>query len=122
MANLVLKAKEIRRGTLTCIGALGVGHIGGALSIADLLAVLYFKHMNIDSKNPKMEGRDRLVVSKGHAGPAVYAALALKGYFKKADGFAVMLVNSHNPFDASVTANVRLEAAASKMRDRKSVV
>jgi len=81
--DLNLKAKEIRRGTLTCIGALGVGHIGGALSIAEVLAALYFKHMGVDPKKPKTEGRDRLIVSKGHAGPAVYAALAEKGFFPK---------------------------------------
>jgi len=81
--DLSQKAKEIRRGTLTCVGALGVGHIGGALSIAEVLAALYFKHMRIDPKNPKKEGRDRLIVSKGHAGPAVYAALAEKGFISK---------------------------------------
>ena len=53
------------------------------MSIADVLAVLYGKHMNVDPKNPKMEGRDRLVCSKGHAGPAVYSVLAEKGFFDK---------------------------------------
>lgn len=81
IALLNQKAKEIRYHTMDAIGTLGVGHVGGCLSIADVLAVLYFDKMNIDPANPKMEGRDRLVVSKGHAGPAVYAALALKGYF-----------------------------------------
>lgn len=74
-------AKEIRRETIKCIGNLGVGHIGGALSIVDVLAVLYSGEMNIDPKDPKKDDRDMLVVSKGHAGPAVYATLALKGYF-----------------------------------------
>jgi len=75
------KSKEIRRLTLESIAHLGVGHIGGSLSIVELLTVLYYKHMNVDPKNPKMEGRDRLIVSKGHSGPGVYAALASKGYF-----------------------------------------
>ncbi len=79
--NLEEKAKEIRRLTVKAIGGLGVGHIGGALSIADLLAVLYFDKMHVDEKNPKMPGRDRLVLSKGHAGPALYAALAARGFF-----------------------------------------
>lgn len=57
------------------------GHPGGSLSIADILAVLYFKEMNIDEKNPSWEDRDRFVLSKGHAAPALYAALALRGYF-----------------------------------------
>ena len=74
-------ANEIRRETIKCIGTLGVGHIGGALSIVDVLAVLYSGEMNIDPSDPKKDDRDMLVVSKGHSGPAVYATLALKGYF-----------------------------------------
>ena len=74
-------AKEIRALTVECIASIGQGHIGGSLSIVDALTVLYFKHMNVDPSNPKKEGRDRLVVSKGHAGPGVYATLARKGYF-----------------------------------------
>lgn len=74
-------AVEIRKQTIKCIGNLGVGHIGGALSIVDVLAVLYSGVMNVDPKNPKKDDRDMLVVSKGHAGPAVYSTLALKGYF-----------------------------------------
>ena len=75
--------KEIRRMTVECIGSIGSGHIGGSMSIAELMKVLYFDKMNVDPSNPKMEGRDRLVVSKGHAGPVVYATLALKGFFPK---------------------------------------
>ena len=80
--NVVLqKAKEIRKLTVKCIANLGVGHIGGCLSIADLLSVLYYQVMNVDPTNCKQEGRDRLIVSKGHAGPAIYATLASKGFF-----------------------------------------
>ena len=75
--------KDIRCDIMTCIGHLGVGHIGGCLSVVEALAVLYFKEMNIDPANPKMEGRDRFICSKGHAGPAVYATLANRGYFDK---------------------------------------
>ena len=75
--------KNIREDILVCIGSLGTGHIGGSLSVVECLAVLYFKEMNVDPKNPKMEGRDRLICSKGHAGPAVYATLANKGFFDK---------------------------------------
>ena len=81
--NLNIKCNEIRRLILKTIGTLGVGHIGGSLSIVELLVVLYEKHMKIDPKNPKMLGRDRLVVSKGHSGPAVYSILCSKGYFSK---------------------------------------
>lgn len=76
-------AKEIRKLTIECIASIGQGHIGGSFSIVDLLTVLYYKQMNVDPKNPKKEGRDRLVVSKGHSGPAVYATLAHKGYIEK---------------------------------------
>lgn len=75
------KCTEIRRLILKTIGTFGSGHIGGSLSIVELLTVLYEKHMNIDPKNPNMTGRDRLIVSKGHSGPAVYAVLCSKGYF-----------------------------------------
>ncbi|WP_066646039.1 transketolase [Christensenella timonensis] len=63
------------------IGRLGVGHLGGSMSVVEALVVLYEKQMNIDPAHPKMEGRDRLVLSKGHAGPALYAVLANKGFF-----------------------------------------
>lgn len=75
------KAKEIRKLTVKMICGAGQGHIGGSLSIVDAITVLYFDEMNVDPKNPKMEGRDRLVLSKGHAGPGLYATLALKGFF-----------------------------------------
>lgn len=74
-------AKEIRKKILYTIGKLGVGHIGGSLSIADILALLYEEEMKIDPNNPLWEERDMLVLSKGHAGPALYATLALKGFF-----------------------------------------
>lgn len=83
MENLKQICRDVRANVVTTIGTLGVGHIGGSLSIVDLLVVLYERHMRVDPKNPKMEGRDRLIVSKGHAGPAVYAMLAEKGYFAK---------------------------------------
>ena len=75
------QAKEIRKLTIEEIATLGSGHIGGAMSIVDLLALLYFHRMKIDPKKPRWEERDQLIVSKGHSGPAVYAALALKGFF-----------------------------------------
>ena len=89
--------KDIRCDIMTTIGHLGVGHIGGCLSLAELLTVLYFKEMHIDPKNPKMPGRDRLVCSKGHAGPAVYAALANRGYFDKAELLTLNQSGTHLP-------------------------
>jgi transketolase len=77
------KCREIRCLTMDAIGYRGVGHVGGSLSVVEALVVLYYKHLRIDAKNPKKEGRDRFVLSKGHAGPALYAVLADKGYFPK---------------------------------------
>lgn len=77
------KARQIRKDTIDCIGYLGVGHIGGAMSILDVLTVLYERHMKIDVNNPAMPDRDKLVLSKGHAGPALYSTLANKGFFPK---------------------------------------
>ena len=76
-------AEEIRVETLRELAHLGFGHVGGAMSIVELLAVLYGKEMRIDPKNHKWEDRDRLIVSKGHAGPVIYATLALLGFFPK---------------------------------------
>lgn len=73
-------SKKIQIETIKEIASLGVGHVGGALSICDLLAVLYGNQMKYDPKNPSWDERDWLVVSKGHAGPAVYATLALSGF------------------------------------------
>ncbi len=81
VAMLNKKANEIRKKTIECIGKLGVGHIGGCLSICEVLSVLYFDVMNIDSSDPKKPDRDRFILSKGHGGPALYSTLALKGYF-----------------------------------------
>ena len=75
------KSRQIRRLTMDSIGKLGVGHVGGCLSVVEALVVLYYREMNIDPKNPSLEGRDRFVMSKGHAGPTVYSVLADKGYF-----------------------------------------
>lgn len=79
--ELKLRAYEIRKTALRTIQTAGSGHIGGSFSIAEILSVLYFDKMNVDPKNPDMADRDRLVLSKGHCSPALYAALAWKGFF-----------------------------------------
>lgn len=82
--ELVRAAKEIRKDILEiAYRAQGPSHPGSALSSADFVAALYFKFMKIDPANPQWEGRDRLVLSKGHACPVIYAALAERGYFDK---------------------------------------
>ncbi len=78
---LQILATQIRIGIVEQIRDRGFGHLGGSLSIADTLSVLYGKQMKYDPKNPTWVDRDKLVCSKGHAGPAVYAALAIKGFF-----------------------------------------
>ena len=81
--QLEAKAKEIRKMTIDTIGYLGVGHIGGALSVVEILTLLYQKHMDVSPDDPKKKVRDKLVLSKGHAGPALYCVLADKGFFPK---------------------------------------
>ncbi len=84
-AMLREKAREIRELTIREIGQLSVGHIGGAVDLAELLAVLYYHEMNIDPDNPAMRERDRFILSKGHGGPALYSVLAMKGYIDMAE-------------------------------------
>lgn len=83
--ELAVTANKIRKNALTAIYSAKSGHPGGSLSIADVLALLYFEIMNIDPENPKASERDRFVLSKGHAAPALYSALALRGYFPTED-------------------------------------
>ena len=83
MNNLELKkiANNVRKGIVTSVHSAKAGHPGGSLSAADIFTYLYFEEINIDPKNPRMENRDRFVLSKGHTAPGLYAALANRGYF-----------------------------------------
>lgn len=81
MKELRVFAQEIRVEALKTIGSLGFGHVGGSMSVVEALAVLYGDVMKVDPKNPRWEDRDWCVMSKGHAGPAMYATLALKGFY-----------------------------------------
>mgnify|MGYP000286403457 CR=1 FL=1 len=76
-------AVQVRKGIIEEVYSAKSGHPGGSLSCADILTVLYFNQMNIDEKKPDDQNRDRLVLSKGHAAPALYSVLAEKGYFDK---------------------------------------
>lgn len=78
-------ANEVRKGILTAVHSAKAGHPGGSLSAADIFTYLYFEEMNIDPKNPKLESRDRFVLSKGHTAPGLYSALANRGYFPVED-------------------------------------
>ncbi|MCL2336698.1 MAG: transketolase [Firmicutes bacterium] len=89
------KAREIRRHIITMVGAAGSGHPGGSLSAADIVTALYFAEMRIDPERPDWPERDRFVLSKGHAAPVLYAALAERGYFPTADLNSLRQLGSH---------------------------
>ena len=81
--DLALKAAQVRLNILEGVHAAKSGHPGGSLSIAEVITYLYYKEMNVDPKNPQWADRDRLVLSKGHTAPALYAVLAEKGFFPR---------------------------------------
>ena len=85
LTELKTMATKVRLGAVEAVYSASSGHPGGSLSIADALTYLYFEEMNIDPKNPKMEDRDRFVLSKGHTSPALYSVLAHRGFFPVED-------------------------------------
>lgn len=88
-------AADIRIGAIEAVHAAKSGHPGGSLSIADILAYLYFSEMNVNPKDPKMPSRDRFVLSKGHTAPALYSALAIKGFFPYEDLVTLRKIDSY---------------------------
>lgn len=88
-------AARIRCDIVKAVHSAGSGHPGGSLSAADIVTALYFKEMHIDPKNPEMKGRDKFVLSKGHAAPVQYAALAERGYFPKEELLTLRKLGSH---------------------------
>ena len=93
--ELAIAACKVRMGIIEGTHAAKAGHPGGSLSSADLFTYLYFKELNIDPKQPKAEGRDRFVLSKGHTAPGLYAALALRGFFPWEDLKTLRQIGSH---------------------------
>ena len=93
-AELAEKARRIRINALKAIHAAKSGHPGGSLSSADILATLYFGELNIDPKNPKMVDRDKFVLSKGHAVPALYAALGERDFYEVSEMMTLRQVES----------------------------
>jgi len=81
--KLEQKAAQLRKDVVTMITKAESGHPGGSLSAIDILVALYYSELNVDATNPKMEDRDRFILSKGHAAPALYSVLADKGFFDK---------------------------------------
>ncbi|MDD6492963.1 MAG: transketolase [Firmicutes bacterium] len=97
MNNLELKkvANEVRKGIIASVHSAKAGHPGGSLSAADLFTYLYFEEMNIDPQNPKMEDRDRFVLSKGHTAPGLYSAMAHRGFFPVEDLITLRKLGSY---------------------------
>jgi len=93
--ELRIKANEVRKGIIEGVYNAKSGHPGGSLSAAEVLTYLYFEEMNIDPKDPDKKDRDRFVLSKGHAAPAYYAALACRGYFPMEDMKTLRHVGSY---------------------------
>lgn len=95
ISQLKDQAKIIRREILLMTHKAGSGHPGGSLSATDIVTALYFNEMNIDPKDPQWEDRDRFVLSKGHAAPVLYAALAEQNYFPKEDLNYLRQIDQH---------------------------
>ena len=93
--SLKILATKIRKHAIEGVYSAASGHPGGSLSISDLLALLYFEVMNVDPKNPKDENRDRFVLSKGHCAPALYGALAERGFFPTEDIKTLRQIDSY---------------------------
>ncbi|MBR6700151.1 MAG: transketolase [Firmicutes bacterium] len=89
-----IAARNMRQDIIKAISAAGSGHPGGSLSAADILATLYFYKMNVDPENPDMTNRDKFVLSKGHAAPALYAALGRKGFFDVEEMYSLRKIGS----------------------------
>jgi transketolase len=88
-------AKKLRRHVIIMIATAGSGHPGGSLSAADIITALYFKVLRYSPQNPQWPDRDRFILSKGHAAPILYAALAETGYFPVAELATLRKLNSH---------------------------
>lgn len=108
--DLRVFAEEIRLETLKIIRSRGFGHVGGSMSLADLMAVLYGEVMHIDPSNPRMKDRDWFVLSKGHGGPVMYATLGLKGYYPVSDAYQLNRPGTRFPShtDKNLTPGVEL--------------
>ena len=112
--ELIGLSKEARKLFIEMMANLGVGHIGGSLSIIDALVYLYYREMRVRPSEPRWPDRDRLVVSKGHAGPALYAILAMKGFFDKQELSTLNKLGTHLPShcDMKLTTGIDMTAGS----------
>ncbi|MCK5182398.1 MAG: transketolase [Dehalococcoidia bacterium] len=114
IAELKEMAKKLRRHVITMIATAGSGHPGGSLSAADIVTALYFKILHHNPKNPHWPDRDRFILSKGHAAPILYAALAETGYFPLAELSTLRRLDSRlqgHP-DSNFTPGVEMSAGS----------
>ena len=109
---LQTKAVELRKITIEMIGRLGSGHVGGSLSIIDLLTDIYYNAGRMNPENPKDPDRDRVVISKGHAGPGLYAVLASKGYFPMDEIKTLNKGGTHLPSHCDMKKTVGVDMTA----------
>jgi transketolase len=113
-AELKEMAKKVRRHVITMIATAGSGHPGGSLSAADIVAALYFRILRHDPENPQWSERDRFILSKGHAAPILYAALAEAGYFPVAELATLRRLDSRlqGHTDRNLTPGVEMSAGS----------
>ena len=109
------KARDIRKHVVRMVGAASSGHPGGSLSAADIVTVLYFNEMNIRPDDPKWPDRDRFVLSKGHAAPVLYAALAEAGYFPAEELVTLRRIDSHLQGHPSIRSTPGVEMSTGSL-------
>ena len=113
--ELLEKSTAMRKLCLEMIAVPGSSHVGGAMSIIDLLTVLYAKVLRVRPAEPKFAGRDRLILSKGHAGPALYSALALEGYFPLEQAYTLNQPDTLLPSHCDMTKTVGIDMTAGSL-------
>ena len=109
------KARDIRKHVVRMVGAASSGHPGGSLSAADIVTVLYFNEMNIRPDDPEWPDRDRFVLSKGHAAPVLYAALAEAGYFPVDELITLRRIDSHLQGHPSIRSTPGVEMSTGSL-------
>lgn len=114
-------ARDIRCSVLTMVKEAGVGHIGGSLSVTDILVSLYFKVLKVDPEYPRWPDRDRLVVSKGHCAAALYSTLAERGFFPKEELKTFGMINSNLQVHPDKTKVPGIEASTGALGQGLSI-
>lgn len=115
------KAQEIRKLTFETIGYVGKGHVGGCMSLCEVMSVLYFSQMNVRPEDPQWKHRDRFVLSKGHAGPVVYSALALRGFFDREELKSMNALGTSIPSHCDATRTTGVDVTTGSLGQGFSV-